>query len=511
MPSPKIRPPFAWLGEHAAAVSLITSVGVAAFFRFFRLDSLPPALFGATAHTGIQAAALGEHGHWPTLNAADGFAPLLVVLQAFPVRLLGHTELALRLWPALLGTLAVLLTWLWVRSWFGLRLAWLSSLLLAVTPWAVTLSRTGIESAVYPFLTALTLWAGTLAWRRRSSLSTLVFALALILDLLSGPVGWLLAAVTLLAALTVLARSRALFVFDRPRVIGLSVLVLALAALSYLFVQSGHQVNDLTRMAGFSLTNLGSNIVKTLLMFNVRGDENFRHNLPTEPMLNAFVGLMFVAGFLVAISRTHERRYRLLLLFFAVLLLPALLTSVGVPNAARAAAALPIIMTLAALGISYMLELWYRTFPINSAARATGQAAIILLLGLTIFQGYTQYFRAWANSAEMHVAYHEGATKIGHLIVDSKFDGQRYVIAPAAEQPTVEYLVAGRKPYTALEAGQMASLPVGPGSRRFYISATSKDEAVKFLKLKFPGGVLRPLASDFNQSEICYVYEVTTK
>ena len=82
---------------------------------------------------------------------------------------------------------------------------------------------------------------------------------------------------------------------------------------------------------------------------------------------------MFVAGLLVAISRLHERRYRLLLLFFVVLLLPALLTTVGVPNAARAFAAAPIVLTLAALGISYMLELWYRTSPINSAARTTGQ------------------------------------------------------------------------------------------------------------------------------------------
>jgi hypothetical protein len=96
-------------------------------------------------------------------------------------------------------------------------------------------------------------------------------------------------------------------------------------------------------------------------------------------------------------------------------------------------------------------------------------------------------------------------------MLNSKATDPRFVVATAPEQPTVEYLVAGRKPYTAVETGQMASLPVGPGTRRFYISATSKDDAVKYLKLKFPGGVLRPIPSDFNQIEIAYVYEVTTK
>jgi 4-amino-4-deoxy-L-arabinose transferase-like glycosyltransferase len=510
MPSPKINPPFAWLGRRAAIVSLLSSVLVAAFFRFFRLDSLPPALYGGTASTGLQAAALADHGHWPGLSSADGFAPLIVVLQALPVKLLGHTELALRLWPALLGTLAVLLTWLWVRSWFGLRLAWLASLLLAVTPWAVTLSRTGLEAGLYPFLTVLTLWTGTVAWRRRSSWGALGFGLALTLNLLSGPVGWLLAGTTIMAAVTVALRSRQLLVWNRQRALAYAGLAVGIGLLAYL-VATSHHLADITGVTGFSLSTFGSNAVKTLLMFNVHGDDNFRHNLPSEPLLNAFVGLMFVAGLLVSISRLHERRYRLLLLYFVVLLLPALLSNVGVPNAARAAADLPIVVTMAAVGISYMLELWYRTFPINSAARATGQAAILVLLGLTVFQGYTQYFRAWANSTDMRAAYHEGATKLAHLMLNSKATDPRFVVATAPEQPTVEYLVAGRKPYTAVETGQMASLPVGPGTRRFYISATSKDDAVKYLKLKFPGGVLRPIPSDFNQIEIAYVYEVTTK
>jgi hypothetical protein len=340
----------------------------------------------------------------------------------------------------------------------------------------------------------------------------LALSAVLILDLFMGPIGWLLVATTLAIGGTLLIRKRQLFKLDRARVAGAAAFTVGLAGFGYLVGASLGAVKALPQAAGLvtSAGTLGTSLVRTLLMFNVTGDENYRHNLAGEPLLNAFVGLMFVAGILIGISRLHERRYRVYFVFFIVLLLPAIITSVGVPNAARAAATLPIVLGFAAVGISYMLELWYRTFPINSAARGTGQAAIIVLLGLSMFQGYTQYFRAWANTGQVYAAHNEGAGRMAHnILVDKKFTGTRFVVATPDEQPVVSYLVDGAKPYTALEAKGIAGLPITPGARKFIISAASREEAVKSLKLKFPGGVLRPLLSDFNQAEICYIYEVT--
>jgi hypothetical protein len=508
----KVRPPFVWLGNYTAAVSVLSAVAIGAFFRFFQIGSLPPGLHSGSATVGLQALDLIEHAALPGLNAANGYAPVWVLLQAVSIKLLGHTELALNLWPAIVGTLAILTTWLWLRSWFGLRIAWLASFLLAVTPWAVTLSRGGSVAAIFPLLTSLTLWVATRAWRQRTTGSGLALAAVFVLDLFAGPVGWLLIVTSAAIALVLLFRSKQLLKLDPARIAAAAGLTVGLAGFGYLVDISLGAVKALPQTAGLAYTigSFGSGFVRTLLMFNVTGDENYRHNLAGEPLLNAFVGLMFVAGILIGISRLHERRYRLLFVYFIMLLLPALLTSVGVPNAARAAATLPIVLALAAVGISYMLELWYRTFPINSAARVTGQAAIIVLLGLSMFQGYTQYFRAWANTGQVYVAYNEGAGRMAqNILVDKKFAGDRYVVATPDEQPVVSYLVHGAKAYTPLQAKDVAALPITPGTRKFIISAASREEAVKSLKLKFPGGVLRPLLSDFNQAEICYIYEVT--
>jgi hypothetical protein len=244
-------------------------------------------------------------------------------------------------------------------------------------------------------------------------------------------------------------------------------------------------------------------------MYNVNGDENYRHNLAGEPLLNAFVGLMLVAGILVGISRLHQRRYRLLFILLLVLPLPAVISSLGVPNAAHAAGALPVIMVFAGVGISYMLELWYLTFPINSAARTTGQAAILVLLALSVFQGYTQYFRAWGGSSEVYSAFNEGAVGMAKAVKSSKFSGERFVVAPADQQPIVEFLSHNQGKYLALSPSGLAGLPVAAGSRQFIIAAASKDDAVKTIKIKFPGGTLRPHFSDFNQTEIYYTYEQT--
>lgn len=513
MASTSFQPPFAWIGRITPPIAVAIVVVAAAFLRFWQLNSLPPGLYETGAQIGLEALRLLEHGTLPGLTAANGYAPLWVWLQAGPIALLGHTELALRLLPALFGTLAVYTTWLWTRLWFGPRVGWLAAFLLAVSPWAITLSRNGIEAGAYPLLVTLTLWLATRAWLHRTVASHLALAAVLAADLLTGPIGWLIVAVTLSLGLVQLIRTHQLTTVSRARMMGLAGLAAGLAGLGYLIGTSLGSLKNLPAVAQLtsSIATLGSNLVKTLLMFNVRGDENYRHNLSGTPMLNAFVGLMFIAGIIVSVGRLHHRAYRLLLVLFIAFLFPAVITTVGVPNAARAVAVLPIVITIAAIGVSYMLELWYATFPINSAARSVGQAAIIVLLALTAFQGYTQYFRAWAGSSQVYTAYNEGVVQIAHRLTTDKFTGTRYIVAAPSEQAVIDYLNHQKTAYTPIAASDIAALPVGAGSRQFMIATDSRAEASKTLKVKFPGGVLRPHYSAFNQSEIYYSYEVVTK
>jgi 4-amino-4-deoxy-L-arabinose transferase-like glycosyltransferase len=509
------RPPFSWLGQHTDWVSLTVLAVTAVFFRFWHLIPfnhqlvLPPGLYTGEAISGLAAGNVVSHGWWPGMTAVNYYAPLWVVLQAKFVWLLGHTILALRLWPAIFGVLAVLVTYLWARDWFGRRIGWLAAFIVAITPWSVTLSRNALPTAIIPFLTVTTLWLGTRAYRRGGMWYWLGLAAVLVADLLSGPLGWLIVATVVVVGGLALLRRRDAFKLGRDRLPALVIGLVGLAVAGYVVVLSLGALKHLPSATGLTakLASLADGTGRTLAMFNLHGDDNFRHNLSGEPLLNAFVGLMFVAGIIVAASRTHLRVYRLILILLAVLLLPAAFSTIGAPNAAHAAAALPIVAALAAIGISYMLELWYSTFPINSAARTTGQVAIIILLLLSLFHGYTQYFRAWAGSAETYGAYNEAAVASANFMMTTPAKGERVFVATVDELPVAAYLVNGKPPYLGITPAQLVALPTA-GPHQFIVTAGARNDAVKNLGLKFPGGVLQPHYSGFNQAELYYVYEI---
>jgi hypothetical protein len=280
--------------------------------------------------------------------------------------------------------------------------------------------------------------------------------------------------------------------------------------IGYLFVLSWSALKGLGNAAVIvsSVSALCDNVFRTLLMFNLQGDDSFIHNLSGQPLLNIFTGLMLVAGLLVGISRLHERRYRVLLALLILLLIPAFASSAGVPNAAHAAAALPIVMILVAIGTSYMLELWFATFPVNSAARSMGQAAIIILLALTFFQGYTQYFRAWAGTAETYDAYNESAVASAKFLSQSAFNGQKYFVGDDSELSVAEYLIHDRPPYVALTVSTLTILPIGMAARQFVVTNAANVQAQIALAAKFPGGVFKTYASKFSGAPLYYVYEV---
>jgi hypothetical protein len=244
-------------------------------------------------------------------------------------------------------------------------------------------------------------------------------------------------------------------------------------------------------------------------MFNVHGDDNYRHNLGGQPQLNVFVGIMFILGIIICLSNISRPRYYGLLLLFGVMLLPEVLTAEGIPHALRAIGALPMALILAALGIEYMLERWYATFPVNSAARNSGLAVILLLLGLSIYQGYQQYFVAWANSEQTYAAYSENAVAIGKYLLAQPFNGQRYVVIDGYSDKTVEYLTHYHASYQRIDPEDIKAIPTDGQPKQFLITVSQQPAAIKALRERLSGGTLSPQYSSFNGAELFDTYTVT--
>lgn len=144
---------------------LILAVVLAALLRFWQLGVNPPALSWDEAAWGYNGYALGldgqdEFGRFLPLDYLESFGdfkpPVYAYLTVLPVKVFGLNELATRFPSALFGVLTVLAVYFLVLEIFrnsavSRQLSTVTSLLLAVSPWHIMLSRAAFEANVASF------------------------------------------------------------------------------------------------------------------------------------------------------------------------------------------------------------------------------------------------------------------------------------------------------------------------------------------------------------------------
>jgi len=139
---------------------------LACFLRFYQLGSYPAlnadeAAIGYNVYSLISTG-MDEHGNpWPIhFQSFNDFKPSLYFYLVLPfVKVLGLTEWAVRLPGALFGVGTVIVLYCLVRKLFNNeRLALVSSLFLAISPWHIHFSRGGWEVNVATFFITLGVW-----------------------------------------------------------------------------------------------------------------------------------------------------------------------------------------------------------------------------------------------------------------------------------------------------------------------------------------------------------------
>ncbi|MDP3988163.1 MAG: glycosyltransferase family 39 protein [Candidatus Levybacteria bacterium] len=148
---------------------------IAAFLRLYNLSNVPPGVNRDEASIGYTAYSLiltgkDEYGHSFPISFqsfGDWKLPFYIYTTAISVKLFGLSEFAVRFPSALFGIATVGLTYFLVLELFGTRektlrffsgqaqekIALLTSFLLAISPWALHLSRVESESNTAVFLT----------------------------------------------------------------------------------------------------------------------------------------------------------------------------------------------------------------------------------------------------------------------------------------------------------------------------------------------------------------------
>jgi 4-amino-4-deoxy-L-arabinose transferase-like glycosyltransferase len=416
-------------------------VVVAAFFRFYRLDAIPPGLTHDEADTGYFVASV-YRGTPSTVDVPYGYAykPFTKYSGALFMLLFGPTDLALRLHSAFFGTLLVLVTYLWVREAFGMTAGLGGAGLMAVSFWAVSSSRFALNPAPAPALlggAVYFLWrALDERGRRRRWWAWGLFALLLAGSLYVYETAFAAAVsfILLFAYLACVDRAR----FRRYGVWFAGALVAAgvLAAPHLLdpatWARTSAQSGPLQAAFQGDLGPIWSRIVSALGTFSFSGDRLVTYNLPGRPIFDPFTSLFFYGGIALCIWRWKAPHYAFIVMWMIAGMLPSFVTGEWGSTLHSGGAKAPILV-LPALGAVEAGRYVARRF----GSRWASVFAVGCLIWIVVIAGSTgyDYFVRWGQSPETRAAYFHNLAAITDYLDQTRYSGVVALSSPFPDLP----------------------------------------------------------------------------
>lgn len=436
-----------FVGKYKWPLSVLAIVMVAAFFRFYQINKIPPGLFSDEAVNGINTLEANYTGNYKIFYTENnGREGLFINIQALSVKVFGNHAWALRVVSGLFGTLTVLFLYFLVKELFGnKRMAVFASFFLATSFWHMNFSRIGFRAIMAPFfLTAGTylVWKlinelelGSLSstWKRgfQVVLAGLVFGLGF-----HSYIAYRIAPLLLLPPLVIFIKNKK-FKEVLLFILGMAIAVAPLAL--YFYQHPQDFLGRTSQISIFTADNpvwaLTKNVVLTVGMFFVAGDFNWRHNYRGSPELFAPVAIFFLIGLIIAAysvfkkdALLKERMANLFLYFWlGVMFLPVVISSEGLPHALRSIPLAPVAMIFAAIGLEGVIK----KFNMSERAITTFTA---FLFAMVISFTCSQYFTLWANKQEVADSFNKDATEAAYYLNSLPAGDPKYVIMESDNQ-----------------------------------------------------------------------------
>ena len=445
---------------HVRLLLLIGITLLAAFLRLYKIDRLPPGDSYDPAIYGLDGLAILQGARPIFLTTNFGREPLFSYLVAASFLVLGVGPRAIYTTSAIIGILTVPAVYLVAEEMFSAEKGVLArfggvlaAFTVAISYWDLSWSRLGVRAILVPLCTVMTLY---FLWRGLRTGSRWAFAgcgFFLGLSMYTYQAARVLPLLVLLY-LIYLALSRKLALRDHLTNLIL-VFVIALIVFAPLgtyflthpgsFTQRIEQtlVVDASQEMSSNVRTLFDQLVKTLLVFNVHGDEEPKANMPGRPALPPFLSVVLLLGIGISLLRIKRPLYLFLLTWLAVMIVPAILAQYG-PTTKRAIGTTPAVAMLIAIGSLVgwdSLRRWavHRPPPWSKALPVA--LAIILGAGFA-YSGvltYHDYFLVWGQDPDLFTHFEAGPTAIGKYIGGRPPQELIYLSPVPADHPGVVF------------------------------------------------------------------------
>jgi 4-amino-4-deoxy-L-arabinose transferase-like glycosyltransferase len=415
---------------------------VAAFFRLWQLDKVPPGLTHDEADTGYFVAAIYRGSPSP-VEAPYGYAnePFTMYSGALFMRLLGPNYLALRVHSAFWGLVLLIFSYLWSRSAFGVPVALVGAAVMATSYWALSNSRFALNSEPAPALFAgavFFLWLALYENDDRGERwwAWILFALCLAGSLYAYEAARAASGAIVAFFLYLVLFHRHTFRRRGPWFAGALALVAVLAAPHLLNPGAWQRSSTLSEpfqaAAAGDWRPLLTNVRSGLGTFSISGDSFVTYNLPGRPIFGPVLSLFFLIGVGWCLWRWRKPAPALLLLWVAASVVPTLVigewTSTLHSKGAEAA-----ILLLPAIGIVAVGTYvdgrfgprWTRVFIV---------AGVVWLVVVAVLT-WRDYFLRWGQAAETRAAYFHNLSAVSDYLDELPPDSVVAVSSPFPDVP----------------------------------------------------------------------------
>ncbi len=520
---------------------LIICIGL--FMRLYQLPEFPAGTWYDEATAGLEAQRiLSEPDYRPLYVSALMGPEHYVYLVSFLFLILPKVTFVVRLATVITGVLSVPAAYLAGSQLFGRGPALALAFLVAVSRWSVNFSRIGMFNILMTLFVFLAVGLLLKALRRGRLTDYLWAGLCLGFGLNTYYAFQLFLAVVSVFVLYLLISNWTLILSQWKGlvVLAMGVLIFLAPLATFAFARLDRYLERTRTVSIFEeypedqvWGKVRESAVTHLLMYNVRGDPNGRHNLPGEPMLAPVAGGLLVLGLALSLSRFWRPRFFLLILWFFGLLAGGVFSlSFEAPQSLRAIGTLPVAYLLVLLPLALLWQNWRaasfhgwslkedgetgveetynRRFSIgNRFARRFWQAFLwrgtpvffgIVLLAAVALYNFRTYFVLQLNDFAVWNAYSTGESIAASVVAEhvDRDDTDVYLTSHYAGHPSVRFVGSSVPYYRAikytetlpmsLSAERNALFLMDPERRNFFEQARNFYPDGEFVEHKPPFG-----------------------
>lgn len=506
---------------------LVSAIVLAALFlRLHNVDQIPAGIYPDEAVNGTDALLANETGDYKVFYTNNyGREGLFINLIAFSIKVFGNTVLGLKFWSILFGTLTVLGIYLLVKELFrSNRSGLIAAFMLAFSFWAINFSRISFRAIMVPFLLTFSFYFLFRGMRVKHYINFILAGLIFGLGFHTY-IAFRIAPLILVILLAAFIISRKHFLRDYWKAIVVFSFAAFIAVSPMLYDFAKHPEHFESRSSAISVFSpevnhgdmpgtLAKSVSLSLIKYNFWGDQNWRHNYPSYPILNPIVGIAFLAGIFYLIVKIihlfilrfrhgiHDDKlaiYIFLLGWFFTMLIPEFLTAEGLPHALRSIGTMPAVFIISTIPVLWVLGKSDNAGHFFKASVISLFALIFISIGVT---ETLKYFVFWANNPNQHGQFNENYKNMAVYLNSLPRDVNKYVFANGTGREmedglpvsahVIKYLTYGKINVTYLKRGSDIKLKAP-----MVIAFMSYDQKViDRLKLFYPKAEIKKIDLD---------------